>query len=70
MFTAYSAERPPTYWAATDPLGDIGHIHPLHPDFERNPYAPLVQRRNPQKKSPEKEPRKPQDPEHKVDDYA
>lgn len=70
MVTAYSPEHLLTYWAASNSLGDISHIHPLHPDFERNPYAPLLQRHPPKKKPPDKEPRKPQDPEHKVDDYA
>lgn len=70
MVTAYSMQHPLAYWAAADPLGDIGHIPALHPDFERNSNPPLVQRYPPKKKSPKKQPHKPQEPEHKVDDYA
>ncbi len=70
MHTAYFSACLPAYRAATVPIGDIGHIPRLHPDLERNSYPPLIQRYPAKKKSPDKEQRKPQDPEHKVDDYA
>lgn len=66
MPTAYSS-----YSAAADPIGEIAHVVPLHPELERNLYRnPPTTRRPLKKDRPEKTPRKPSDPEHKVDDYA
>lgn len=57
--------------AAIEPLGDIAHVTPLHPDLERNLHrTPFNQNRPPKKGRLDKPPHKPQDPEHKVDDYA
>ena len=70
MSTTYVLSAPPGFTAAPDPIRDLGHIFPLHPDFERNPRPPLLQRHPPKKQPPEKNPRKPDDPEHKVDEYA
>lgn len=69
MFTAYFTQDPPGYRAAPNPLADIGHIPPMHPDIRHHP-TPLVQQRPPKKKQQEHDEHKPKDPEHKVDDYA
>lgn len=59
-------------WAATDPIGEVAHILPLHHEIERDLYRdPRAGLRHPLKKERlKKEPHKPTDPEHKVDDYA
>lgn len=58
-------------WVAADPIHEIAHVIPLHPDLDRNlrRHPPLGQRQ-PKKEHSDKPPQKPQDPAHKVDDYA
>lgn len=56
---------------AADPIYDIAHVIPLHPDLDRNlRRPPPFGQRQPKKEHSDKPPQKPQDPAHKVDDYA
>ena len=58
-------------WVAADPISDIAHVIPLHPDLNRQlPRNTPFGQRPPKKGRLDKPPQKPQDPAHKVDDYA
>lgn len=72
MLAAASPEHPPSRWAATDPIGEVADVSPVRSEIERAKYQnPRQGQRRPlNQKRTEKEPHKPSDPEHKVDDYA
>jgi len=72
VYPAYSAEHKPTRRAATDPVGEVDTLQSVRPEIQRTPYQnPKQGQRRPLNKKPnEKGPRKPSDPEHKIDDYA
>lgn len=58
-------------WVAADPIHEIAHVIPLHPDLDHHlRRIPPFSQRQPKKQRPDKPPQKPQDPAHKVDDYA
>ncbi len=71
MTTTYFETCRDQAWVAANPVDDIAHVIPLHPDLNRNLYrTPVSRPRAPKKERIHPLPRKPQDPEHKVDDYA
>lgn len=72
MLSAAALRRFRPWEAATDPLGEVDSIQPLHPEIQRTPYFPPPKRNQnkPPAKQRDKPPRKPLDPEHQVDDYA
>jgi hypothetical protein len=71
MTTTDPEQAFPHAWVAADPIHDIAHVIPLHPDLGRNlrRHPPFGQRQ-PKKEHSDQAPAKPQDPAHKVDDYA
>ena len=70
MATTDTEQGLPHTWVAADPIHDIAHVIPLHPDLDRNLRRPPFGQRQPKKEHSDKPPQKPQDPAHKVDDYA
>lgn len=73
MLASSSSPRSRPYRAATDPIGEVDSIQPIHPEVERSKYDPNSARKQ---QSPfprqrrDKPQKKPVDPEHQVDDYA
>lgn len=71
MTTTYLGKYKDPTWVATNSIDDIAQVIPLHPDLNRNLYrTPVSRPRAPKKERIHPVPGKPQDPEHKVDDYA
>jgi hypothetical protein len=72
VYAAFATEHQPSRWAATDPIGEVDILQPVRPQIQRPPYQNFQQgKRRPLNKKPnDKGPRKPSDPEHKIDDYA
>ena len=72
MVTTFNAKPLSQRRVASDPISDIAHVIPLPPDPDRNLYRrPPFGQRRPLKKDHSDQPgQKPQDPAHKVDDYA
>ena len=71
MTTTDTEQGSPHAWVAADSIHEIAHVIPLHPDLERHlRRIPSFDQHQPKKEHPDKPPQKPQDPAHKVDDYA
>ncbi len=71
MTTTDTEQGSPHAWVAADSIHEIAHVIPLHPDLDRQlPRNTPFGQRQPKKDRSDNPPQKPQDPAHKVDDYA